>query len=293
MAAANFRSSNGISEQDKILSKINPENFAWSLPFMRAGYAGRGLVYLIVVGVSLWSVWQGGEAEGTGSAMRSMDGWIGTLLVTLIAAGMFAYAIWRCIDSLWDLEAHGSSVKGVIARAGMVVTGALHAGIGVLAIAALGSRSSGGGGTSLLSRVMQTDAGPWFIGAAGALTIGAGFYYIYKAVSQSYRGNLKANHFTLHWNPLLRAGLCAQGVSIGIIGGLILYAALTVDASQAGGLGSAFDWLHEQIYGKFLVVALCLGFACFSLFCFVNAAFRIIPKAADDSEENIAARLTS
>jgi hypothetical protein len=215
------------------------------------------------------------------------------MVVTLIAGGMFAYAIWRCIDSFWDLEAYGASAKGLFARTGMVVTGTLHAGIGVLAITALGYRSSGDGGKSILSSTMQTSWGPWVIGAAGVLTVGAGLYYIYKAISQSYRDNLQANHFTVHWNPLLMLGLCAQGLSIGIIGALIVYAAATVDASQAGGLGSAFEWLHQQSYGKFLAIALCLGLLCFSLFCFVNAAFRIIPKAADGSVRNLASQLSS
>ncbi|MCX7566809.1 DUF1206 domain-containing protein [Sulfitobacter sp. F26169L] len=280
------------STRAKILSKVDPDSFAWTLPIMRAGYAGRGLVYLVVAGLSLWSLWQGGEAEGTGAAMRSMSGSVGALIVTLIAAGMFAYAIWRCIDAIWDLEAHGASAKGVVARIAIAVTGLLHGAIGVLAITSLGfSSNSGSSKQSMLSQIMQTTAGQLAVAMAGAVTIAAGVYYIYKAASQSYRDDIQANHFTLHWNPLLRAGLVAQGVSVAIIGGLILYAALTLDPAQAGGLGSAFDWLREQSYGWFLVIALCLGLLCFSLLCFVNAAYRIVPKATDGSVQNLTARL--
>ncbi|KIN73876.1 DUF1206 domain containing protein [Sulfitobacter guttiformis KCTC 32187] len=262
------------------------------MPIMRAGYGGRGIVYLVVAGVSLWSVWHGGEAEGAESAMRSMDGLIGMFIVSIIAAGMFAYAIWRCIDSFWDLEAFGTSARGIFARTAMVITGLLHSVIGVLAVAALGYRNSGDGGRSLLAAVMQTPLGPWIIGSAGVATVGAGLYYINKGFSQSYRDDLQANHFTLHWNPLLRAGLCAQGISILIVGALIVYAAATVDASKAGGLGSAFDWLHDQSFGTPLVIVLCLGLLCFSLFCFVNAAFRIIPKASDKSVKNLASQIS-
>ncbi len=279
------------SDRAKILSNIDPKDFAWAVPIMRSGYAGRGLVYLVVAGLSLWSISRGGGAEGTQTTMESLSGGVGTVIVSLIAAGMFAYAIWRIIDAIWDLEAEGTSIKGLIARAGMVVTGVIHAGIGVIAITALGVRASSGGGKSLLSDVMQSPGGPVIIAVAGALTVGAGIYYIYKGVSQSYRDALQANKFTLHWNPVLQGGLIAQGISIGIIGSFILYAAFTVDASQVGGLGTVFEWLQSQSYGLILVIALCIGLLGFSLFCFVNAAYRIIPKAADGSVQNMTARL--
>lgn len=280
------------STRAKLLAQVDPDDFSWSIPIMRAGYAGRGLVYLVVAGVSLWSLFQGGEAEGTKTAMQSLDGPFGAAVVTLIAAGMFAYAIWRIVDSLWDLEAYGTDGKGMIARAGMVVTGIIHAGIGVLAITALGVlSSSGSGGSSTLSNVMQTTAGVWAVGLAGTLTVATGFYYIAKAKKESYRDHLQANEFTLHWNSLLRIGLAAQGVTIVIIGGLIIYAALSANASEAGGVGSAFEWLQQQAYGRILVTCLCIGLLGFSLFCFVNAAYRIIPKASDDSVQSLTSKL--
>ncbi len=274
----------------KILSDVDPGDFAWAIPIMRAGYAGRGLVYLIVASVSLWSIWQGGQAQGTQSAMSSLDGVWGTIVVGFVAAGMFAYAIWRVVDCIWDLEAYGTTAKGLIARGGMLVTGAAHAGIGVLAITAIGLQSSGSGSdkTTLLSKIMQMPGGVWLVAIAGALTFAAGVYYLYKAVAQTYREHMQANHFTLNWNWALRAGVAAQGVIICIIGGLIVFTAATTDPSQAGGIGTVFDWLQEQPYGKFLVVALCIGLLGFSLFCFVNAAYRIVPKAADGDTRSVA-----
>ncbi len=281
----------GTSARDKLLEHVDPSDFAWAVPIMRAGYAGRGLVYLVVAGVSLWSILHGGEAEGTKSAMESLNGTMGAIVIGLIAAGMFAYAIWRAVDSLWDLEAYGTSAKGLLARAGMFVTGAVHAGIGVLAVAALGASSSGSGGKKMLEGVLQSPTGVWAVGIVGVLTIATGFYYFYKAIKQTYREHLQANHFTLHWNPVLRIGLAAQGVSIIIIGGLIAYAAMNANAAEAGGLGSAFDWLNGQAYGRVLVVVLCVGLLGFSLFCFVNAAYRIVPKASERSVQSLASKV--
>ncbi|WP_037228488.1 DUF1206 domain-containing protein [Roseobacter sp. GAI101] len=291
MSNSQTSSANDMSTQEKILANVDPGDFAWAVPIMRAGYAGRGLVYLVVAGISLWSILRGGQAEGTKSAMQSLDGTLGVIVVVAIAVGMFAYAIWRMVDSFWDLEAYGSDAKGVVARGGMLVTGLIHGAIGVIAITILGFASSGSSSKQMLNEFLKTTTGVWVVGLVGVATMGTGIYYFYKAKSQSYREKLEANHFTLHWNPVLRAGVAAQGMVVLIIGGLIVYAALSTNASEAGGIGSAFDWLHKQAYGRVLVAALCSGLMGFSLFCFVNAGYRIVPKAADDSVQSLARKI--
>ncbi len=51
---------------------MSQHDLSWSIPVMRAGYAGRGLVYLAVAGFSLYAVWRGGQAQehlvGAGAA---------------------------------------------------------------------------------------------------------------------------------------------------------------------------------------------------------------------------------
>lgn len=288
------RTNTHSNDRSKILDSIDPKDFVWAVPIMRAGYSGRGLVYLTIAGVSLWSIINGGEAEGTSDAMARLSGGWGAMVVGLIALGMLAYAIWRAVDCLWDLEAYGNGAKGMIARAGMLVTGAIHLAIGVLAVMLLiGMRAaaSGGGGGGFLQQAMQNPAGRWALGIAGAGTIIAGGFYLYKAVAEKYLDHLKANHFTMHWNLLLKVGLGAQGVVVAIIGLLMIYAARSANSSQAGGMGSAFDWLQGQAHGRALVVALCLGLFGFAVFCFVNAAYRIVPKAREDGIETLGAKL--
>ena len=278
------------STRAKVLEDVNPDDFRWAVPVMRLGYAGRALVYLVVAGFSLWSIAHGGDAEGTQGVMETLrgDGWF---VLVLIAVGMFSYALWRLIDSIWDLEAYGTDGKGTIARLGMIVTGVIHLGIGVAALGALFGGSSGSeGGTKdkMITSLMQSPGGMWILGAIGVATIGAGIYYIHKAVTESYRSDLKANHFTRNWNGILKIGVIAQGAVVGVIGLLIVYAALRADPSQAGGLGTAFDWLSSQIYGQVLVTAMCVGLLAFAVFCLINALYRIVPKAADDDVVSLA-----
>ena len=264
----------------------------WSLPVMRAGYAGRGLTYLVVAGLSLWAIWRGGQAEGTSSAMETLTGSpLGRAVVIAAATGLIAYAIWRLIDAAFDLEAYGTDGKGVIARIGMVVTGLVHAALGVAVASTLsagdssgggpgsggGSPGGGGGIPGAVQTVFEWPGGRWIVVIAGLLTIGAAIYYARKAWKADYREHLFANEATRRWNGVLRAGVAAQAVLVAVAGGLLTLAGLRADAGEAGGIGEVFDWLQAQPFGQVLVVLMCVGLIGFALFCFVNAAYRIIP----------------
>jgi hypothetical protein len=272
-------------------------DFSWAVPLMRAGYAGRGLVYTVIGGFAIWAIWQGGAAGGVKEAFRELETTTGGgILLTLIVIGMAAYALWRVIDAAFDLEAYGDGGKGALARAGMVVTGLTHLLIGLAALTLLiGSGGGGGGGGSRLvqgvSEVMSWPLGVWLVGLAGVATVGAGIYYLHKAYKQTYLRELRGNRFTARWNGALRAGVAAQGVVITIVGGFLISAALATQPSEAGGVGQTFSWLSGQPYGQVLVTLLALGLICFALFCFVNAAYRIVPKAHGDDVQTLGRRL--
>jgi hypothetical protein len=271
-------------------------DFSWAIPVMRAGYAGRGLVYVVVAGISLYAVWRGGQAEGTSSALATLEtSAFGGVLLVLIFLGMVAYAIWRIVDAAWDLEDYGSDGEGIVARLGLVISGIIHAGIGVVAFSLLFGSGSEGQGSSIpryVGMVMQWPGGRWIIGIGGLIAIGAGLFYVRKGWKEKYREHLMANHFTTRWNTALKAGVISQGVIVAIVGLLFVYAALQADPSEAGGVGQAFSWLYDQPYGRILVGVICVGLLGFALFCFVNAAYRIVPKASDPDIETLAARLT-
>lgn len=259
---------------------------------MRGGYVGRGLVYLAVAVASLYSLWRGGQAQDTSSALE----WIehtpgGGALLVLILLGMFSYATWRVLDAAFDLEDYGSGARGIAARLGMVVTGAAHLAVGITAFSLLFQDGREGEGSSIpryVGIVMSWPGGRWLIALAAVVIIGAGGYYLRQGWKSEYRKHLAANHFTTRWNEVLKAGVMAQGAIIAVIGLLFMFAAWYADPGAAGGVGEAFSWLSDQIYGRFLVIAICLGLVGFSIFCFVNAAFRIVPKVSDPSLKSLA-----
>ncbi|MFZ3583759.1 DUF1206 domain-containing protein [Loktanella sp. DJP18] len=271
---------------------MSDENLNWAMPVMRAGYAGRAMVYAIISGISLFAIWRGGAAKGTSEALSMVErSPFGILALSIVALGLFAYMAWRLVDAAFDLEDEGTEAKGIVARGGQTVTGLIHGALGVATLALIfGSTDNGEGSKTAfyLSRLMSWPGGQIVLGGVGLITIGAGIYYLHQAWTQSYREKLQANHFTLHWNRLLQIGLAAQGVSVLIIGLLMGIAAWRHDPNAAGGIDKAFGWLSHQVYGQTLVTGLCVGLALFSLFLAVNAVYRIIPRLRDPDVMSVA-----
>ncbi|MEM7709225.1 MAG: DUF1206 domain-containing protein, partial [Pseudomonadota bacterium] len=144
-----------------------------------------------------------------------------------------------------------------------------------------GGGSGGEGGvSSVTGRVLDWPGGQWIVGFAALCTLGAGVYYIIKAAKAKYREHLMANHFTRNWDWALKAGVIAQGIVILIIGGFLAAAAMAGSEGAAGGVGKAFDWVAGLPFGSVLIVLLCLGLLGFAFFCFVNAAYRIVPRVS-------------
>ncbi len=274
---------------------MQDDSLNWAMPVMRAGYAGRAMVYAIISGISLFAIWHGDEAKGTSEALSMVErSPFGLVALWIVALGLFAYMAWRLIDAAFDLEDHGTDAKGLMARVGQAVTGLIHGALGAVALVLkFGSTDSGEGSKTAfyLSKLMSWPMGEIILGAVGLITMGAGVYYLHQAYTQKYREKLQANHFTMHWNPLLQAGVAAQGVSVLIIGGLMGLAAWQHDPDAAGGLDKAFGWLGQQVYGQVLVTALCLGLALFAVFMAVNAAYRIIPRLKDPDVMSIATKV--
>ena len=285
------------TEDDTHVEKMTKDKLGWAIPLMRLGYFGKGMVYLAVAGISLYSIWRGGQAKDTSSALGWLENtWGGGVALFVIVLGMFAYALWRFFDAGFDLEDYGSEAKGIVARIGMVVTGAIHMGVGILAFSLLFGSGGGDGGQGsgiprYVGQVMEWPGGRWIIGIVALAIIGAGIHYMKQGWTNEYRKHLRANHVTTRWNPVLKAGLVAHGIVVGVVGLLFLFAAWRANPQKAGGTGEAFSWLSGQIYGQILVTGICLGLVGFAIFCFVNAAYRIVPKLSGPDIRSLAASL--
>ena len=269
---------------------------AWVVPVMRAGYAARGAVYVLVGFIALRAAWRGGQAEGAQGALTSLkDASWGTAILWAVAIGLFCYAAWRLIDAWLDLDRHGTEAKGIVARLGLVVTGVVHAALGVYAIHLVTAGGGSGGGEGegqerWTAWLLSQPFGRWIVVAIGIVVIGAGVYYGYKGLAEKYKEHLRYSRTVERLDPACKFGLVAHGVVVGIIGAFLLWAGWTSDPSEAGGLAQAFETVRQQAFGRVLLGLLALGMLGFAIECFVEAAYRIVPARAGSDVTTLASR---
>lgn len=267
---------------------------AWVVPVMRAGYAARGIIYILIGALALLAAWRGGQAEGAKGALSGLtDETWGTALLAAIAVGFFCYAAWRIIAAWNDLERHGTDAKGVFARLAMCVTAVIHAGLGVYAARlAMGSGGSGGGNSEQewTAWLMSQPFGRWLVVGVGLIVIGAGIYYGYKGVAEKYKEHLRYTPTVERLDTLCKLGFVAYGIVIAIVGCFLLWAGWTSDPSEAGGLQQAFSTVQQAAFGRVLLGILALGVLGFAVENFIEAVYRIVPARAGDTVPTLASR---
>ena len=70
-----------------------------------------------------------------------------------------------------------------------------------------------------------------------------------------------------------QAGFPGKGVALAVVGGLLVYAALTFDPSKAQGLDGALRTILELPFGQFLLTLVAVGIAAFGAYCLGRARY--------------------
>lgn len=265
----------------------------WIDPCMRLGYAARGVVYGLVGVFALLAAWRGGEAEGPKGALASLVGETGgTIALLVVGTGLLAYALWRLLDAILDLDAYGEDAEGVVARAGMVATALTHIALGVYALTLIrfiGGSGGGGGAESGVHRLLSWPFGRWIVIGVGLCIVGAGGYYIFgKAIGERYKREIVSSEASRRLEPALKAGMMVYGLVLGVIGGLVVWAGWTYDASEAGGFAQALRELRSWPFGRWILGGVGVGLLLFALTCFVYARQRILPGVAQSGASTLA-----
>lgn len=137
---------------------------------VRLGYAARGLVYILLGYLALSST--GKASAGPESSFDLLqDVALGSAVLYAAATGLLAYAIYKLIAALGDLERHGSEAKGIAQRIGYFASGLAHTVMAWTAFQfAHGDKqsTSGDGSGAAASTVISWGLGAMVLGLIGA-----------------------------------------------------------------------------------------------------------------------------
>ena len=247
----------------------------------RVGYGVKGAVYALLGGLALQAAFSGGDPEGSRGALATLaDTSFGTVLLTLVAIGLAAYALWRVALAVLDPENEGDDGKGLARRAFYLISAASY---GALAYAAFklsrGTGGEGGGGTQdRTADLLSQPFGRWLVGLVALAVLAYGAYQFVRAYKSSFMEKFDLEGEAARHREFLRhagqAGLAARGVVYLIVGGFLGLAALRYDASEARGLDGALSTLQQQPFGPVLLGVVAIGLLGYAVYCVANAWYR-------------------
>jgi hypothetical protein len=243
----------------------------------RAGLVARGLVYclLAVVAVQVAVGGQARELDRRGALQLLARQRFGAALLSALAAGFLAYALWRFAEAALGRQDWPKRL--------------LHAGRGALylvftytAIRLLLGRSSGTSNDtqakSWSGRVMEHTGGRWLVAAVGLACVVGGLVLFWRGATRSFEKKLRTQEmrgWQRRWLPLLgTVGHASRGLVLGLIGAFLVRAAIRFDPGEAVGVDGALHQVADRTYGTVALLVVALGLASYGLFSFVEARWR-------------------
>jgi hypothetical protein len=250
----------------------------WVVLLGRVGLVGLGVVQLLIAWLAAQvALGSRGESASKDGALQELAGksW-GAALLWVIGISLFALALWQLGEAIWGRKSGGGVLRRITHVAEALLFGLL--GFSAVRVAASGKAQSNSQQAGLTKKVLDAPAGQVIVAVAGLVVVGAAVYLIVKGVKKKFAQDLDlatASPATRKTTIRLgQAGYIAQGVAWGIVGVLIVVAAIQHDPDKATGLDTALATLAAQSYGTVLLLIVALGLACFGVYCFLDARFR-------------------
>ena len=119
----------------------------------RAGYTAKGIVYVLVGGLTASAALGSGDTTTPSEVVRGLPGtWWGATMLVLIAVGLAGYVVWQIVRAVADPEDRGTDAKGLALRASYLFSAAVYGLLGFTAVKVLLDQASSSSGSSSTSR---------------------------------------------------------------------------------------------------------------------------------------------
>lgn len=250
----------------------------WATVGARVGYAGKALLYA-ALGVLIGQLaLRGGneDTSATGAIEAIARQPFGTVLLLLLAAGLISHGT----HAAWSM------LRGDEDGFGRVSCGAralVYLGLGALAIGkaigAGGSGSSGQSESTITAELLSWPGGPWIVAAAGLGIIVAGGAKLYRAVTARWQDEFERHDLSPTEHTFMRrtgrVGHLARAGAYGLVGGFVVYAAVTHDPQKSGGLDAALGEVTRSPIAPYVLAPLAAGMLAYAIFAAMMARYAV------------------
>lgn len=247
----------------------------------RAGLACYGVVHLLVAWLALQIAFghtaDEGDQSGAFRLLARQPG--GKFLLVVVVVGLAAMTIWQLLLAfVGHTEFQGR--RRVLERVGSAARAVIYGFLAVSAakVAAGSGGSAAGKQQNTTAGVLGMTGGRFLVGLGALVVLGFGVGLAVYGVLHKFEERLMTGRMSYATRrtavALGTVGYLAKGVAFGIVGVLLLLAAVQFDPNKARGLDAALHATAGKPYGGVLLTLIALGFAAFGAYCFLQARYR-------------------
>jgi hypothetical protein len=257
----------------------------WADRLAKLGFVGRGLIYLIV-GFLAFQIAMGDSGESAdkkGALQEIGDKPFGNAMLVVLAIGLAGYALWRFSEALWGKRSEPDEKKRTARRLVSAGKGFAYAAFCATTISFL----TGSGGQSganqqektWTAKVMGWPGGRGIVVAAGLAIIAGALYLIGLGLTRKFEEKLELGRVSAGARKAIRAigtfGVTARGVVFGLLGLLLVRAAMDFNPDEAQGIDGTLRTIADRTYGQVLLMVAALGLVAFGIYsAVVEARYR-------------------
>ena len=241
----------------------------------RAGLLAYALLHILVAALALqlgWGIGATEAANSSGALQTLYETTLGYSLLWVVAVGLLGLAGWQGVEVLRHHRRvprrFADRAVALLQLIKTVGTALVYAYLGVAAIGiGLGNRGSDDE-TTLVTGVLGWPGGRLLVGAAAVVVIVIGTYQVYKGLRSTFLDEIDLTTIPERLrgpaHRVSQAGFVGKGLAFLLVGGMLGWAAIAVDAATATGLDGALRLVLMQPFGRWLLTVIALGFAAFA-----------------------------
>jgi hypothetical protein len=252
----------------------------WMAPFVKVGYAAKGLIYLLIGTLALrlaFGVDGGRLTDASGVLRIVLRQPFGVILLGIIGVGILTYAVWQLVEGVYDTRRKGGGVRGWIHRSLTMIKGVAYGTVGWEAMrTVLGIRGRSQDADEIAAGVMAFPLGDWFLALVGIGVVVYGGREIWNAWQCRFGDDLDYRRLCreANWAVIIgRAGNGARGILLMTIGLALMRAGLDRRPADAGGIDESLWTLLSQPFGPWILAGVAAGLICFGIFQFMHARY--------------------
>jgi hypothetical protein len=252
----------------------------WVRALARAGYAARGIIYLMIAFIAGRTAFHRDQPADMREAMNRVDDQPGgKWMLIALAVGFAGFALWRLAQAALDPEGKGrdSKWKGAAHRVRYLGGAAIH--IGLAYSAARLAWDLGQSGNRSWYQAALSPVGRIVMLCAAAGCVGFGIFQLIRSYKVKLDDQLDLSSLGAESRRFViragRAGLAARGVVFLMIGYLVFRLA-RYHSDEAPGIAGALRKIRDAPYGTYLLAAIAVGLAGYGAFELTRARYRRI-----------------